>query len=68
MWLVIGLGNPGTPYERTRHNVGFRVLDEIIRRQGSPSFRNKLGADIAESQLAGERILLCKPMEFMNAS
>lgn len=68
MWLVVGLGNPGTQYERTRHNVGFRVVDELERRHGPVVFRTKLGAAVGEAKLGGERVLLCKPMEFMNVS
>ena len=68
MWLLVGLGNPGKEYENTRHNVGFRVLDLIARRAGTPAWRAKGGAEIAETKLGAERVLLCKPMEFMNVS
>jgi len=68
VWLLIGLGNPGKEYESTRHNVGFRVVDLIARRAGSPAWRAKSGAEIAETKLGTERVLLCKPMEFMNVS
>jgi PTH1 family peptidyl-tRNA hydrolase len=68
VWLLVGLGNPGKEYEDTRHNVGFRVVDLIARRVGAPAWRGKWGAEIAEAKLGRERVLLCKPMEFMNVS
>ena len=68
MWLLVGLGNPEPRYARNRHNVGFMVVDELWRRAGSPTFRRKLGAELSEATLAGEPVLLCKPMEFMNCS
>jgi len=68
MWLVVGLGNPGSRYVRNRHNAGFMVVDELRRRAGSPAARLKLGAELIEATLAGEPVLLCKPLEFMNCS
>ena len=68
VWLLIGLGNPGPEYENTRHNVGFRVIDKIAERSGAGSPRDKWGASLAEGKIGNERILLCKPMEFMNVS
>jgi PTH1 family peptidyl-tRNA hydrolase len=68
MWLVVGLGNPGSRYAGNRHNAGFMVVDELRRRAGSPAARLKLGAELIEATLAGEPMLLCKPLEFMNCS
>ena len=68
MWLVVGLGNPGEQYASNRHNIGFQVVDELIARAAAPPLRAKLGAAVGEATLGGERILLCKPMEFMNVS
>ena len=68
MWLLVGLGNPEPRYARNRHNAGFMVLDELWRRAGAPAPRLKLGAELSEATLAGEHVLLCKPMEFMNCS
>jgi peptidyl-tRNA hydrolase, PTH1 family len=68
MWLVVGLGNPGSEYERTRHNLGFLVIDELARRTGAGPARVKLGAEVCEGTLAGDRLLFCKPMEYMNLS
>jgi len=67
--LVAGLGNPGARYERTRHNVGFEVLDGLASALGVV-FANKRAchADIAEAAHAGRRILLAKPTTFMNLS
>jgi PTH1 family peptidyl-tRNA hydrolase len=68
MWLVVGLGNPGSEYERTRHNLGFMIVDELADRARAGTPRAKLGAEVREGTLATERVLLCKPMEFMNVS
>jgi len=69
MKVLIGLGNPGTPYKHTRHNMGFLVLDALAK-QWQLSFRNKtsLQAEIAEHLFEGEKIILCKPQTFMNVS
>jgi peptidyl-tRNA hydrolase, PTH1 family len=68
MWLVVGLGNPGSQYAGNRHNLGFMVVDELLRRCRASSPRAKFGAELVEAELAGERTLFCKPMEFMNVS
>jgi PTH1 family peptidyl-tRNA hydrolase len=68
MHLVVGLGNPGRQYEGNRHNVGFRVVDELARRAGAPAPRAKYGAELREIELGGQRVVVCKPMEFMNVS
>ena len=68
MWLLVGLGNPGPKYQSTRHNIGFQVIDRLASRAGASPSRAKLGAEITEGRLGGERVLLCKPMEFMNVS
>ncbi len=69
MKCIVGLGNPGSKYELTRHNVGFLVVDELAKQIGA-EFRSKrsLEAEIAEGQLGNERVLLVKPHTFMNAS
>ena len=68
MKLLVGLGNPGPKYEMTRHNVGFLVLDEVARELGTAVERKKFSAVIGEAELGGERILLMKPLTFMNLS
>ena len=68
MWLLVGLGNPGAKYAGTRHNVGFHVIERLASRAGATAAREKMGAVVAEGRLGSERILLCKPMEFMNVS
>jgi PTH1 family peptidyl-tRNA hydrolase len=68
-WLVAGLGNPGPKYERNRHNIGFRVVDELARAASLPAWKpNKLGGDATAGTVAGEKCVLLKPMEFMNLS
>lgn len=61
MKLLVGLGNPGKEYERTRHNVGFRVLDAL---GVDFSFEKKFNAEVARD----DDVLYCKPMTFMNNS
>ncbi len=69
MWLLAGLGNPGKRYQRTRHNVGFEVVDELARR-GAASFRRswRFPGDLAEVQDDSDRLLLLKPRTYMNRS
>jgi len=68
MHLVVGLGNPGEQYADNRHNLGFMVVDELARRGRAGAPREKFGAVIAEATVAGQRLLLCKPQEYMNVS
>ena len=67
-WLVVGLGNMGDQYEGTRHNVGFRVLDELAERAGVPVQKLKYRALTNTAQVGGEKVLLMKPVTFMNLS
>lgn len=64
MWLVVGLGNPGREYENHRHNVGFRVADELARRWKLSAWRSKFGGSLAQK---GERLVF-KPQQYMNES
>ena len=65
--LVAGLGNPGRRYERTRHNAGWLVLDELARRHGG-SWRSKFRGSLAEVRIEGRRVALLKPETYMNES
>jgi PTH1 family peptidyl-tRNA hydrolase len=65
--LVAGLGNPGHGYERTRHNMGWLVLDELARRHGG-SWRSKFSGSLAEVRLDDLRLGLLKPETYMNES
>src|SRR3990172_3796515 len=66
-WLVAGLGNPGDRYAKTRHNLGYRVVEELARRSGE-RFRKVrfVPADAAELAEAGERVVLAKAHAYMN--
>jgi PTH1 family peptidyl-tRNA hydrolase len=66
--LVAGLGNPGPKYARNRHNVGFMVVDELVRRWDAPSFRSKCKGELAKVSFDGEDVVLLKPMTYMNRS
>jgi PTH1 family peptidyl-tRNA hydrolase len=68
MWLVVGLGNPGPRYSDNRHNVGFRVVEELARRWPFAGFRDKFGGDVASGTIGRDKAVLLKPMEFMNHS
>jgi len=68
MKLVVGLGNPGSQYERTRHNAGFMAVDLFARENGAANFRVAHEAFVADVLLGGEKILLLKPTTFMNLS
>src|SRR5918992_5211949 len=65
--LVAGLGNPGRQYERTRHNAGWLVADELARRHGG-SFRGKFSGQLAETRMDELRLALLKPETYMNES
>ena len=67
--LIVGLGNPGREYARTRHNAGFMVLDQLAERWKTTWAREKkFVARVAKAERNGERIFLCEPETFMNAS
>ena len=68
--LVIGLGNPGPEYSRTRHNVGFEVIAELARRWDLPRAKDKFRGRLAEGRTApgGPRVAVLQPLTFMNES
>ncbi len=68
MRLLVGLGNPGERYRRTRHNLGFMVVDELSARAGGGSFRLEGEAGVQAARLAEQDVLFVKPLTFMNRS
>ncbi len=72
MKLIVGLGNPGPEYDRTRHNVGFDVLDRLARRYVDPNVsgaaKSRFQGVALEAEIGTERALLLKPLTFMNRS
>ncbi|WP_144987975.1 aminoacyl-tRNA hydrolase [Gimesia aquarii] len=68
MKVVVGLGNPGKKYERTRHNVGFDVLSELAGWHNISSFKSQFEAEVGEFSFADEKVLLVAPQTFMNLS
>jgi len=65
--LVVGLGNPGREYARTRHNAGWLVVEELARRHGG-SWKSKFSGQLAEIRLEGHKLALLKPETYMNES
>ena len=68
MKLVVGLGNPGTEYRETRHNIGFLVIDELARRWNTAASREQFEALIVKTMFDGAPVMLAKPLTFMNLS
>ena len=65
---IVGLGNPGSEYERTRHNAGWILLDHLASRAGMPPWRRGIDAVVTTGTLAGVPVKLVKPTTFMNLS
>jgi PTH1 family peptidyl-tRNA hydrolase len=68
MFLLVGLGNPGSEYAETRHNVGFMAVDEIVRRYSLNHFKDKFKGQIATGDIANNKVALLKPETYMNLS
>jgi PTH1 family peptidyl-tRNA hydrolase len=68
MFLLVGLGNPGTKYAGNRHNIGFMAVDEIVRRHGFSPWRKKFHGEICEGLLALQKTFVLKPLTYMNES
>lgn len=68
MFLVVGLGNPGSGYAANRHNIGFMAADELVRRYSFGPWRKKFQGQISEGELNGQKVLVLKPETFMNLS
>jgi len=69
LYLIVGLGNPGADYARTRHNMGFLVAERLAGRwRAAWNYEKKFNARLARSERGGVRALLCEPQTYMNAS
>lgn len=68
MYMIVGLGNPGRDYEKTRHNVGFDTVDELIDEYRIPEGGVKFKALHGKGMIGGKKVLIVKPLTFMNLS
>ena len=70
MKLIVWLGNPGKEYEKTRHNIGFMMIDDFVDKEksGKREYKNPWKWEIVESNIKGQKVVFLKPMEFMNRS
>ena len=68
MFLIVGLGNPGLQYENTRHNIGFKVIDNIAKEYNIEINRQKFKGVYGEGFINGEKVILLKPTTYMNLS
>lgn len=67
-FLIVGLGNPGSEYERTRHNIGFRIVESLAAKYALSFSKRQAKALLAEGTIAERRVLLAKPQTYMNLS
>ena len=68
MKIVVGLGNPGAEYARTRHNVGFMIVDKLARRHAAQGTKKRFRSELAEVVVGGQKVVLVKPQTYMNLS
>ncbi len=68
MKLIVGLGNPGDKYEKTRHNIGFEVIDALAEELEISNFREKFQGLVGEAYVKEDKVLLLKPQTYMNLS
>ena len=68
MKMIIGLGNPGKQYEKTRHNIGFHVIDELAKRLSSPPMQSKFNGMYSVIHHSEGKVMLVKPLTYMNLS
>jgi PTH1 family peptidyl-tRNA hydrolase len=69
LYLMVGLGNPGADYSRTRHNAGFLVVERLAEKwRAAWSYEKKFNARVARAERDGRRVLLCEPQTYMNSS
>lgn len=66
--MVAGLGNPGEKYSRTRHNIGFLVIEELARRYSMPLKQSRFDADFSKGRISDRAVVLVKPLSYMNRS
>jgi PTH1 family peptidyl-tRNA hydrolase len=66
--LIVGLGNPGMTYTRTRHNIGFLVVESLATRHGLRLGRSRLPAEVVSGMIAGQPVVLARPQTYMNES
>ena len=67
-WLIVGLGNPGKEYERTRHNAGFRAVDILADKLGCKIDKSKFQGIYGQANYGGKKLMLLKPLTYMNLS
>lgn len=68
MFIIVGLGNPGREYENTRHNIGFRVIETLAEQEHIPVLEKKHRALIGKGYIGGQKVILAKPLTYMNLS
>lgn len=68
MYIIAGLGNPGKKYEKTRHNIGWQVLDELADKHGIRIMESRFKGLVGKGVIGGEKVLLLKPLTYMNLS
>lgn len=68
MYIIAGLGNPGKKYENTRHNIGYQVVDELAGKHGISILELKFKGIIGKGMIGGEKVILVKPLTYMNLS
>lgn len=68
MKLIVGLGNKGSEYSKTRHNVGFMVVDELAKQQNISNFKEKMGGLYADTIINDEKVIILKPNRYINLS
>src|ERR1044071_1020506 len=68
MRLIVGLGNPGTEYVGTRHNVGFEAIEELSERHNIPVRKRTMRSVLGDGTISGQRVILARPMTYMNLS
>ncbi|MBE5759576.1 MAG: aminoacyl-tRNA hydrolase [Clostridiales bacterium] len=68
MYMIVGLGNPGRQYEKTKHNAGYRACDIAAKEMGVRFMKRRFDAVLAETSVGGEKVILMKPETYMNNS